>query len=142
MAFQAPFDIMDYARMRMTAEAQQQQQQQAQAARNQELLMNGLQMIGGAVGDYMDKKNQAAAMDKGVGMMSDIGVIKPDIRDSFMNLDRSQKPLVWDLLRQSMFAPYAAGQSASAQAQAWDQYRNNGGGQRPGNQYGYVYQGP
>ena len=142
MSFQAPFDILGMRRQQFVEEQAAQQQQQAQSARNQELLMNGLQMIGGAVGDYMDKKNQAAAMDKGVGMMSDLGVVDPGIRDSFMNLDRSQKPLVWDLLRQSMFAPYAAGQTAGAQAQAWDQYRNNGGGQRPGNQYGYVYQGP
>jgi hypothetical protein len=88
------------------------------------------------------------AMDKGVGMMSDIGAVSPDVRDKFMNLDKREKPFVFDLLRQGMFAPYAAGQSAGFQAQAWDKYRQSGGGGGGGmpsgarNQYGYFYQGP
>jgi hypothetical protein len=138
MQFQAPFDIVDMRKQRFLEQQAAQEQQQYQ----QQQLMKGLQQLGGAVGGYIDNKNQAAAMDKGVGMMSDLGIVDPGIRDSFMNLDRSQKPLVWDLLNKSMFAPYAAGQTAGAQARAWDQYKNNGIGSNGGNKYGYSYPGP
>ena len=134
MAFQAPFDIVGMRRQRFLEDQAAQGQQMAQ----QQQLMSGLKELGGAVGGYMDDKNEAAAMDKGVGMMSDLGVIKPDIRDSFMNLDRSQKPFVYDLLNKSMFGPYAAGQTAGAQAQAW----GNRTGPNGGNKYGYSYPGP
>ena len=59
MSFQAPFDIMDYARLRMTAEAQQQeQQQQAQ--------QQYMQTITGALGDIANMYQQEEEMKAGV----------------------------------------------------------------------------
>ena len=91
-----------------------------------------LAALGGMYGQYQDKKDMLVGMDRGVGFMSDIGAINPDIRDRFMNLDKREKPFVFDLLRQGMFVPFAAGQSAGFQAKAWDQYKskwgNNAGG--------------
>jgi hypothetical protein len=122
----------------------QQQNQQEQQRYNQKMIMDGLMQLGGAVAGMVDEKAMSGAMDKAVGLMSDIEVIKPEIRDSFMNLERREKPLVFDLLRQGMFAPYAAGQSAGFQAQAWDKYRQGGANTDPQsrNKYGYRYQGP
>jgi hypothetical protein len=126
-------------------EMQNQQNQQEQQRYNQKMIMDGLTQLGGAFGDIADEKAMSGAMDKAVGFMSDIEVIKPEIRDSFMNLDRREKPMVFDLLRQGMFAPFAAGQSAGFQAQAWDKYRQSGGGggdeQRGNNKYGYRFGG-
>ena len=59
MSFQAPFEIMDYARLRMTAEAQQQeQQQQAQ--------QQYMQTITGALGDIANMYQQGEEMKAGV----------------------------------------------------------------------------
>lgn len=138
--FQAPVDILGLRRQQMVEDQARINMQR----QYQQDMFSALSDVAGAYKDYNDSKNQAAAMDKGVGMMSDLGVIDPGIRDSFMNLDRSHKPLVYELLSQSMFKPYAAGQAAAQQAQAWDQYKNSGGGMPGGarNQYGYFYQGP
>ena len=57
MAFQAPFDTMEYARLRMTAEQQQQQQQQAQAQEFQKGITQG---IGGLVDAYMGRERDKA----------------------------------------------------------------------------------
>lgn len=124
MSFQAPFSITDYTRLQMQADIanEERKQQEAQA------LWGAMTQLAGAYGDWKKGVDAAGAMDKGVGLMSDIGAISPDVRDKFMNLDRGEKPFVFDLLRQGMFAPYAAGQSAGFQAKAWDKYRNNGAG--------------
>jgi hypothetical protein len=144
MSFQAPFSIMDYADLQMKTDManEQRKQQETQA------LWGAVTQLAGAYGDWKKGEDMVGAMDKGVGMMSDIGAVNPDVRDKFMNLDKREKPFVFDLLRQGMFAPYAAGQSAGFQAQAWDKYRQGGGGGGGGmpsgarNQYGYFYQGP
>ena len=113
---------------------QNQQNQQEQQRGNQKMIMDGLAQLGGAFGDIADKKAMVGAMDKGVGFMSDIGAMQPEIRDKFMNLTDKEKPFVFDLLRQGMFAPFAAGQSAGFTAQAWDEYKSKwgaGGGGQP-----------
>lgn len=140
VSFQQPIDILGLRRQLMMEDAAKMQLQR----QDTKDIFNALEQFAGAYKDYKGAQIEAEAMDKGVGMMADIGVIEPDIRDSFMNLDRKQKPFVFDLLRQGMFAPYAAGQSAAQQAQAWDKYRSGGGGMPGGarNQYGYFYQGP
>lgn len=98
-----------------------------------------LAALGGMYGQYRDKKDLLAGMDRGVGFMSDIGAINPDIRDKFMNLDNREKPFVFDLLRQGMFAPFAAGQSAGFQAKAWDQYKSKWGNNSGGDPQGFTY---
>jgi hypothetical protein len=125
-------------------EMQNQQGQQEQQRYNQKMIMDGLAQLGGAFGDIADEKAMVGAMDKGVGFMSDIGAMQPEIRDKFMNLADKEKPFVFDLLRQGMFAPYAAGQSAGFQAAAWDKYRQGdpNAGPQSRNKYGYRYQGP
>lgn len=120
-------------------EMQNQQNQQAQQRGNQKMIMDGLAQLGGAFGDIADEKAMSGAMDKAVGFMSDIEVIKPEIRDSFMNLDRREKPMVFDLLRQGMFAPFAAGQSAGFQAQAWDKYKSKWGAGGGGSPQPFTY---
>ena len=116
-----------------------QQNQQEQQRYSQKMLMDGLMQLGGAVAGMADEKAMSGAMDKAVGFMSDIEVIKPEIRDSFMNLDRREKPMVFDLLRQGMFAPFAAGQSAGFQAQAWDKYKKNWGSDAGGQPNPFTY---
>jgi hypothetical protein len=143
MSFQAPFDPMDFMRMRMTAEQQRMGNEQAKYVG----ISNAIDSLLGAYSTSRDEAAEIGAMDKGVGMMSDIGAVNPDVRDKFMNLDKREKPFVFDLLRQGMFAPYAAGQSAVQQARGWADNRGGGGGgggmpSGARNQYGYFYQGP
>ena len=123
---------------------QNRQNQQEQQRYNQKMIVDGLAQLGGAFSDAADEKAMIGAMDKGVGLMADVGAIKPDIRDKFLNLDDKEKAPVFDLLRQGMFAPFSAGQSAGFQAQAWDQYRQGApnAGPQSRNKYGYRYQGP
>lgn len=134
ISFQQPIDILNLRKQLMVEDAAKMQMQR----QDTKDIFNALTEFAGAYKDYSDSKNQAAAMDKGVGMMSDLGVIDPGIRDSFMNLDRQQKPFVFELLSQSMFRPYAAGQSAAQQAQAWDKYKRTWGADAGGEPQGWT----
>jgi hypothetical protein len=142
MTFQAPYDIMGMRNAVVREDALKQEQQQY----NQKMLFDGLMQLGGAIKGMQDESTMLGAMDTGVGLMADLGAIKPDTRDMFMNADKKKKPLLFDLLRQGAFSPYAAGQSAGFQAKAWDEYKSKwpagGGPSSANNQYGYVYQGP
>lgn len=109
-------------------ETQNQQNQQAQQLQNQKLIYDGLMQLGGAIKGVQDEKTMLGAMDSGVGLMTDLGAITPDTRDMFMNADKKQKPLLFELLQKGAFSPFAAGQSAGFQAKAWDNYRASGGG--------------
>lgn len=133
MSFQAPFNPMGLMEARMQADLYQQQQQRAYA----QDIMGSLTQLAGAYGSWKKGKDMLGAMDKGVGLMSDIGAIEPDIRDRFINLKPEEKPFVFDLLRQGMFTPYAAGQSAGFQAAAWDKYKNSGGSAPTGSFFTY-----
>lgn len=104
-------------------EMQNQQNQQAQQQQNQKMIFDGLMQLGGALKGIQDEKDMLGAMDTGVGLMADLGAIEPDTRDMFMNADKKKKPLLFDLLRQGAFSPFAAGQSAGFQAKAWDEYK-------------------
>lgn len=115
-------------------EMQNQQNQQAQAQQNQKMVFDGLMQLGGALKGIEDEKDMLGAMDTGVGLMADLGAIEPDTRDMFMNADKKKKPLLFDLLRQGTFSPFAAGQSAGFQAKAWDEYKQKwpaSGGPQP-----------
>lgn len=115
-------------------EMQNQQNQQAQQRQNQKMIFDGLMQLGGALKGIQDENTMLSAMDKGVGLMTDLGAIDPDTRDKFMNSDKKQKPLLFDLLQKGAFSPFAAGQSAGFQAKAWDEYKQKwpaGGGPQP-----------
>lgn len=103
-----------------------------------------LASIGNMYGKYKDKKDMLAGMDQSVNAMSDIGAVTADFRDRYMNAPANVRPFLFEAVASPMLKSFSAGQSAAAQAQAWDQYKNNGSGMPGGarNQYGYFYQGP
>lgn len=128
ISFQQPIDILNLRKQLMVEDAAKMQMQR----QDTKDIFNALTEFAGAYKDFQDGKAELQAMDQGVGLMSDIGAIDPEIRDSFINLDRKQKPFVFELLRQGMFAPYAAGRAASEQAKGWAENRGVGGGGMPG----------
>lgn len=87
-----------------------------------------LASIGDMYGKARDKKKMLAGMDKAVGAMSDMGAITTDFRDKYMAVDQEIRPFLFEAIASPMFKSYTAGQSAAAQAQAWDKYKRNWGG--------------
>lgn len=123
---------------------------QEQRRQNQKMIFDGLMELGGAIKGMQDESTMLGAMDRGVELMADLGAIEPKTRDMFMDTKKKQKPLLFDLLRQGMFSPYAAGQSAGFQAAAWNEYKQKqpaGGGETApsgssaNNKQGYVFGG-
>jgi hypothetical protein len=97
---------------------------------------SALASLGQMYGTYKDKKDMLKGMDTAVMGMSDLGAITPDFRDKYLNADESTRPFLFQALASPMFSSYNAGQSAAAQAQAWDKYKtkwgsNAGGGPMP-----------
>jgi hypothetical protein len=89
--------------------------------------------LAGMYAGSVEKKDALKGMDTAVMGMSDLGAITPDFRDSYLNADDRTRPFLFQALASPMFQSYNAGQSAAAQAQAWDQYKtkwgsNAGGG--------------
>ena len=84
-----------------------------------------LASIGEMYGKARDKKKMLAGMDKAVGAMSDMGAITTDFRDKYMAVDQEIRPFLFEAIASPMFKSYTAGQSAAAQAQAWDKYKKN-----------------
>jgi hypothetical protein len=107
--------------------------------------------IGGALvslanvyGKKRDKKDMLAGMDKSVDAMSDMGAVTSDFYQKYMNAPENVRPFLFEAVASPMLKSYTAGQSAAAQAQAWDKYKQNWGGgdeQRGNNKYGYRYGG-
>jgi len=87
-----------------------------------------LASIGNMYGKAQDKKRMLAGMDKAVSAMSDMGAITSDFRDKYMAVDQEIRPFLFEAIASPMFKSYTAGQSAAAQAQAWDKYKRNWGG--------------
>lgn len=87
-----------------------------------------LASIGDMYGKARDKKKMLAGMDKAVGAMSDMGAITADFRDKYMAVDQEIRPFLFEAIASPMFKSYTAGQSAAAQAQAWDKYKKTWGG--------------
>jgi hypothetical protein len=104
--------------------------------------------LAGAYGQSVDKKKALKGMDMAMGAMSDIGALPEGFLKKYNTLDDDTRPFIFEAIASPMFQAYNAGQSAAAQAQAWDKYKRNwgaGAGGSPNsanNQYGYVYQGP
>jgi len=94
-----------------------------------------LAALGGMYGKFKDKKDMLAGMDESVGAMSDIGAVTADFRDKYMNAPENVRPFLFDAVASPMLKSYSAGQSAAAQAQAWDKYKKTwgaGAGGEPG----------
>ena len=100
-----------------------------------------LSSIGNMYSKYKGKKDMLAGMDKSVDAMSDIGAVTKDFYEKYMNAPNNVRPFLFEAVASPMLKSYTAGQSAAAQAQAWDKYRQSGDEQRGNNKYGYRYGG-
>ena len=90
--------------------------------------------IGGALvslanvyGKSRDKKDMLAGMDQSMGAMADMGVLPKGFLNHYNQLDDNVRPFIFEAIASPMFKSYTAGQSAAAQAQAWDKYNRNQG---------------
>jgi hypothetical protein len=93
-----------------------------------------LASIGNMYGKYKDKKDMLAGMDKSVDAMSDMGAVTKDFYEKYMNAPANVRPFLFEAVASPMLKSYTAGQSAAAQAQAWDKYKRNwpdSGGPQP-----------
>jgi hypothetical protein len=100
---------------------------------------SALSAIGGMYGKFKDKKDMLAGMDKSVGAMSDMGAVTTDFRDRYMNAPENVRPFLFEAVASPMFKSFSAGQSAAAQAQAWDQYKKKWGASAGGDPDGFTY---
>lgn len=102
-----------------------------------------LSSIGNMYSKYKGKKDMLAGMDKSVDAMSDIGAVTKDFYEKYMNAPNNVRPFLFEAVASPMLKSYSAGQSAAAQAQAWNKYKGRGGDdeQRGNNKYGYRYGG-
>ncbi len=103
-------------------------------------ISSSLLTLASAYGKKRDKKELLDGMDKSVGAMSDMGAVTADFRERYMNAPDNVRPFLFDAVAAPMFKSYTAGQSAAAQAQAWQKYgQNQGGGGGGGQPNPYTY---
>jgi hypothetical protein len=122
----------------------------AQAAQiNAQMLAQFGQDMGGVMTTFAEgynKKKDAKALDKAMGMAADEGLITYDTLEKFTNLPWQEKAPVFSLWRESMLPVQTNRMKVQDQARIWGEYRGAGGGSGPAssanNKYGYVYQGP
>ena len=100
---------------------------------------NSLVGLANAYAGAKDKKKLLDGMDKSVSAMSDMGAITTDFRDKYMAVDQDVRPFLFEAIASPMFKSYTAGQSAAAQAQAWDKYRQSGGSGGGGQPNPFTY---
>jgi hypothetical protein len=97
-----------------------------------------LAAIGGMYGKFKDKKDMLAGMDKAVGAMSDFGALPKGFINNYNQLGDNVRPFIFEALASPMFKSYTAGQSAAAQAQAWDKYKKTWGSDAGGEPQGWT----
>jgi hypothetical protein len=100
---------------------------------------SALSAIGGMYGKFKDKKDMLAGMDKSVDAMSDMGAVTKDFYEKYMNAPNNVRPYLFEAVASPMFKSYSAGQSAAAQAQAWDKYKKTWGASAGGAPDGFTY---
>jgi hypothetical protein len=88
---------------------------------------SSLLTLASAYGKKRDKKDMLAGMDQSVNAMSDIGAVTSDFRERYMNAPENVRPFLFEAVASPMLKSFSAGQSAAAQAQAWDKYNRNQG---------------
>jgi hypothetical protein len=96
-----------------------------------------LASLGGMYGQYKDKKDMLAGMDSAVGAMSDAGALPEGFLKNYIQLDDNVRPFIFQAIASPMFQSYNAGQSAAAQAQAWDKYKKTWGASAGGDPGGW-----
>jgi hypothetical protein len=99
---------------------------------------SALSAIGGMYGKFKDKKDMLAGMDTSVGAMADMGAVTTDFRDRYMNAPENVRPFLFDAVASPMLKSFSAGQSAAAQAQAWDKYKSKWGSEAGGEPQGWT----
>jgi hypothetical protein len=97
-----------------------------------------LSAIGNMYGKFKDKKDMLAGMDKSVDAMSDMGAVTKDFYEKYMNAPNNVRPYLFEAVASPMFKSYSAGQSAAAQAQAWDKYKKTWGSDAGGEPQGWT----
>jgi hypothetical protein len=75
------------------AEMQNRRLQQEQEQYNQRMLMEGITQVAGAYGQYRDKKNTRAGMDKTAMAMKDEGIIDQETLTKYLNTPTTSGPL-------------------------------------------------
>lgn len=95
--------------------------------------------LAGMYAGSVEKKDALKGMDTAVMGMSDLGAITPDFRDKYLSADDATRPFLFQALASPMFQSYNAGQSAAAQAKAWDQYKGKWGAGAGGQPGGFTY---
>jgi hypothetical protein len=103
---------------------------QTTADANVKLVDNIGSALVGLAGMYagsVEKKNALKGMDSAVGAMADAGALPKGFLNQYNQLDDTTRPFVFEAIASPMFKSFNAGQSAAAQAQAWDQYKNKWG---------------
>jgi hypothetical protein len=98
-----------------------------------------LASLGGMYGQYKDKKDMLKGMDSAVGAMADAGALPKGFLNQYNRLDDATRPFIFQAIASPMFQSYNAGQSAAAQAQAWDKYKKTWGGAAGGQPDGFTY---
>ena len=98
-----------------------------------------LSSIGNMYSKYKGKKDMLAGMDKSVDAMSDIGAVTKDFYEKYMNAPNNVRPFLFEAVASPMLKSYTAGQSAAAQAQAWDKYKKTWGSDAGGQPDGFTY---
>jgi hypothetical protein len=96
-----------------------------------------LSAIGGMYGKFKDKKDMLKGMDSAVGAMADAGALPKGFLNQYNRLDDATRPFIFQAIASPMFQSYNAGQSAAAQAQAWDKYKKTWGASAGGDPGGW-----
>lgn len=94
--------------------------------------------LAGMYAGSVEKKDALKGMDTAVMGMSDLGAITPDFRDKYLSADDATRPFLFQALASPMFQSFTAGQSAAAQAKAWDQYKSKWGAEAGGQPDGWT----
>jgi hypothetical protein len=97
-----------------------------------------LSSLGEMYGKFKDKKDMLKGMDPAVGAMADAGALPKGFLNQYNRLDDATRPFIFQAIASPMFQSYNAGQSAAAQAQAWDKYKKTWGGEAGGQPDGWT----
>jgi TolA-binding protein len=146
MSFQAPFDIMDFARLRMTADQQQQQQEQQQQQQIQQGISGALQTVAGLYANQQENKNTFVGNYR---FLTDKGMLSPQTQNAALDLIEKNKYEAANAL----ISPYLseldygrkmqmAGRSGFFDDNGMYQSALRAEPVAPANKYGYRYPGP
>jgi hypothetical protein len=119
-------------------EQQNQQNLQRQGQQNTNNMVSAISQFAEMYQGMEDKSAALKGMDTAMGSLADIGVLPKGFLNKYNQLDDQTRPFIYQALVQPMFQSYNAGQSAAAQAQAWDKYKKTWGGEAGGQPDGWT----